>query len=165
MFESPTHKQCAQCRKILDLTEFSTRSDRPGKPVSRCKKCRSAQSKESRERNKESCKAYYYRRREHSADAMRESMKAHARRLRVETIIAYGSHCACCGEDTFEFLAIDHINGGGAYQRNVLKRRGVNFYRWLKKQGFPKDEYQLLCHNCNMAKGFYGICPHKGQAA
>lgn len=31
---------------------------------------------------------------------------------------------------------------------------------WLKTNGYP-DGFQTLCHNCNMAKGFYGICPHK----
>ena len=30
----------------------------------------------------------------------------------------------------------------------------------LKKLGYPKDGYQLLCHNCNCAKGWYGACPH-----
>jgi predicted HNH restriction endonuclease len=30
----------------------------------------------------------------------------------------------------------------------------------LKRQGFPKDEFQLLCSNCNQAKHRYGQCPH-----
>jgi hypothetical protein len=33
----------------------------------------------------------------------------------------------------------------------------------VKAAGYPKDRYQLLCHNCNMAKGFYGLCPHQEQ--
>jgi hypothetical protein len=24
---------------------------------------------------------------------------------------------------------------------------------------FP-DGFQVLCHNCNLAKGYYGECPH-----
>lgn len=65
--------------------------------------------------------------------------------------------CACCGETTYQFLAMDHINGGGnAHRRKV----GVNLYIWLRREGFPKG-FQVLCHNCNLAKGFYGICPHK----
>ena len=36
-------------------------------------------------------------------------------------------------------------------------------YRWLKKHGFPKEGFQLLCYNCNCAKGFFGKCPHKKQ--
>lgn len=31
------------------------------------------------------------------------------------------------------------------------------------KQNFPKDEYQLLCMNCNFAKGLYSGCPHQRQ--
>lgn len=38
---------------------------------------------------------------------------------------------------------------------------GWNFYRWLKNNGFPKKDFQLLCFNCNCAKGFFGMCPHK----
>jgi hypothetical protein len=31
---------------------------------------------------------------------------------RREALAAYGGCCECCGEQRFEFLAIDHINGG-----------------------------------------------------
>jgi len=30
---------------------------------------------------------------------------------------------------------------------------------WLRKYNYPKG-FQVLCHNCNMAKRF-GVCPHK----
>jgi hypothetical protein len=30
----------------------------------------------------------------------------------------------------------------------------------LAKHGYP-DTFQLLCHNCNLARGFYGTCPHQ----
>ncbi|MBD0372781.1 MAG: hypothetical protein ICV60_18195 [Pyrinomonadaceae bacterium] len=96
----------------------------------------------------------------HGVNKNGEAMRRHVYKLRIETFAAYGGQCACCGESALEFLAIDHVNGGGSKQRRELKRRGVNFYRWLKKQGFPQGEYQALCHNCNMAKGFYGECPH-----
>jgi len=70
--------------------------------------------------------------------------------------------CACCGESTYEFLSIDHINGGGNKHRKEMgmkNGKGGNIYHWLIKNNFPEG-YQVLCHNCNMAKGFYGICPH-----
>lgn len=38
------------------------------------------------------------------------------------------------------------------------------FYRWIKKNGFP-DSVQVLCWNCNCAKGIYGYCPHSTQAS
>ena len=45
--------------------------------------------------------------------------------------MAYGGYkCTCCGETEPKFLSIDHTG------------------------------YQILCHNCNMALGSYGYCPH-----
>jgi hypothetical protein len=34
-------------------------------------------------------------------------------------------------------------------------------YLRVRSLGFPKDLYQLLCHNCNQAKAWYGACPHQ----
>lgn len=31
---------------------------------------------------------------------------------------------------------------------------------WLKKMGFPKDAFRLLCFNCNMGRRL-GPCPHE----
>ena len=78
-------------------------------------------------------------------------------RFRAAVLLAYGSSCACCGESQLEFLGIDHIDGRGKVGQ---RRSGAEFYRWLKRQGFPKDDYRLLCHNCNQALGHYGYCPH-----
>ena len=79
------------------------------------------------------------------------------KKLRLQVLSEYGNKCACCGESRYEFLAIDHINGNG---RKHLKKIGGNLYGWLKRNSYPKDLFQILCHNCNMAKGFYGSCPH-----
>lgn len=71
--------------------------------------------------------------------------------------------CACCGEKHLEFLSIDHINGGGNKHRKEMVNQGGsggNIYWWLIKNDFPPG-FQVLCHNCNMAKGFYGHCPHQ----
>lgn len=82
--------------------------------------------------------------------------------IKEETIQMYGGKCACCGEDTLEFLTIDHIDETGASERKEIGRGGgYNFYYWLKKRGYPKDNYQVLCFNCNFAKHAYGKCPHQ----
>jgi predicted restriction endonuclease len=82
-------------------------------------------------------------------------------KLRTEVLAHYGHRCACCGETENRFLSIDHINNDGAEHRRQSKLQAGNpMYRWLKKNNFPQD-FQLLCHNCNMAKGFYGQCPHE----
>lgn len=86
-------------------------------------------------------------------------LKEYNRKIRKMAIDAYGGKCNCCGETTHEFLGIDHINGGGSKHRRELVNQGTTVYLWLKKNQYPLG-YQVLCHNCNLAKGFYGKCPH-----
>ena len=70
--------------------------------------------------------------------------------------------CMCCGEYRLEFLTIDHIYGKKHYDSCQRKRFGYLFYRWLIKHNFPnRPKLQVLCYNCNMAKGFYKVCPHQ----
>jgi len=94
----------------------------------------------------------------------RESRRRCMRRLKQETMNAYGGHCACCGESILEFLSLDHINNDGAMQRRQHTGKsggGLSFYKLLKRNGFPQGQLQVLCHNCNCAKGYYGYCPHE----
>ncbi len=82
-------------------------------------------------------------------------------RAKVKRIVFdhYGAWCHCCDEKEYMFLCIDHIENG---KGNPAKRvnQGI-WYRWIIQNGFP-DYLQVLCHNCNMAKGIFGQCPHKG---
>ncbi|HEV8635399.1 MAG TPA: hypothetical protein VG370_14325 [Chloroflexota bacterium] len=87
--------------------------------------------------------------------------KLHTEQLRAEVLAAYGDRCNCCGEATCEFLSVDHVNGGGVQHRKQLGVTGRGFYLWLKRRGFPRDEFRLLCHNCNFARGHYRTCPHE----
>jgi hypothetical protein len=94
----------------------------------------------------------------------RESVRQSALRLRLKVLGHYsGGHmkCACCAESALEFLALDHIYGGGGRERRALGGGGRQF-RHLVAQGFPPG-YQVLCHNCNLARGFYGTCPHESE--
>ena len=77
---------------------------------------------------------------------------------RQQVIAHYGDHCACCGEREFGFLCIDHVDGGGNEHRKSINH--ANMYAWLINNNFPSG-FQTLCHNCNMAKGLYGTCPHE----
>lgn len=81
----------------------------------------------------------------------------HRHRDRQIVIEHYGGKCACCGEIIYEFLAIDHVNGGGRLHRRQIGHGRLA--RWLIKNNFP-DGFQILCHNCNFAKS-NGGCPHK----
>jgi hypothetical protein len=77
---------------------------------------------------------------------------------RAEVLAHYGNSCVCCGESIPEFLSIDHINGGGGKHRKEIGAGAM--YRWIIDNNFP-DDFQILCHNCNQAKGYYNECPHK----
>lgn len=83
----------------------------------------------------------------------------YSQKVRNRVIKAYGSECACCFETIKEFLTIDHILGDGKKDRETIGS-GVQFYRYLEKNGFPKDRYRLLCMNCNFVRRFGKECPH-----
>lgn len=82
------------------------------------------------------------------------------RALKQEVVQAYGGKCECCGETHIEFLTIDHSDGSGAEHRRQTGK-GRKIYQDLKRLGFPKDRFRLLCLNCNISLGFYGYCPHR----
>jgi hypothetical protein len=85
-----------------------------------------------------------------------------SRKLRI--IAAYGGKCECCGDTHHQFLTIDHIKGGGAkHVKSLNIGRGHAFYCWLERQGYPKDDFRLLCWNCNAAEGILGGCPHRNE--
>lgn len=113
---------------------------------------------------KEKQRRYWSRNFERIREARRIACARQRRRLREQVIEAYGGRCECCGEARQEFLAVDHIAGDGAAHRRQLPG-GNSFYRWLRRNGFPKDRFRLLCHNCNFARGHYGYCPHETERA
>lgn len=94
--------------------------------------------------------------------------KRHSRKLKNLVLKHYGGnppHCACCQETESNFLAIDHVNGGGREHRRRLKESvGISgdtmFYRWVIYEDYP-PMFRILCHNCNFAHGAYDHCPHQ----
>ena len=88
-------------------------------------------------------------------------------RYRMEALNHYcgnnnlGPWCQCCGITEVEFLTIDHMDDNGAkHRREINSRGGTDFYLWLRRNHWP-DGYQVLCFNCNLARGYHGYCPHK----
>ena len=73
----------------------------------------------------------------------------------------YGNKCACCGENTLDFLTIDHVNNDGNLEKWPAGRRrsGNGLHTKIIKAGFP-NTFQLLCMNCNWGKKWSGVCPH-----
>lgn len=96
-----------------------------------------------------------------TCDACFEKTRAKGREIRARyrkaVLDHYGNKCACCGETHNEFLTLDHINSDGKEHRKVVD--GATLYRWLMLNGYPEN-FQILCWNCNVAKGRYGRCPH-----
>jgi len=106
-------------------------------------------------------KKYYENNRESEKARRRE----YAKKRRLTVLSHYSGlipFCCCCGEKEVKFLALDHIKGGGNIHRKEIAggEMGGNMYQWIIKNDFPEG-FQILCHNCNAAKGYYGECPHK----
>jgi hypothetical protein len=97
-----------------------------------------------------------------------EYNKRRRKELRKTIIDHYSkgeNRCGCCGENHFEFLQLDHIEGNGEKHRKEIKRSaGEAFYTWLIRNNFPEG-YRVLCSNCNQSLGMYGYCPHEGRTA
>lgn len=94
----------------------------------------------------------------------RERRRLYWLSYKLDIFAAYGGACCtCCGETHHECLSIDHINDDGPAHRKELTgnpRDGRNLYIWLRQNEFPTG-FQVLCMNCNFAKGHFGICPHQ----
>jgi hypothetical protein len=100
--------------------------------------------------------------RDQNPEAASQIAKGSKLRSRIEAINHYSNGslvCACCGESDYRFLTIDHKNGGGIKDYPHYKKYG-GLALWLRARGYPPG-YQILCWNCNCAKGVYGVCPHK----
>lgn len=134
-------KPCKPCRKKLSKVR---RDEISNDPVKREK--RNAYRLQWNRKNPETRKLY------------NEKSRKHVRLLALQAYSSEVPSCSCCRENTLQFLAIDHVNGGGNKHRKEIKG-AANIYSWLKRKNYPEG-FQVLCHNCNLAKGYYGKCPH-----
>lgn len=152
-------KICTKCKLNLSLDAFHRNCQAKDGRQSKCKVCKKEYYTAWYPKNvalvKKQTKSYYLN------NNGRERATERYKQLKALVLREYGGACACCSETAPEFLTIDHIAGNGALQRRTLKHKSI--YRWLKRQGFPKDNFQLLCYNCNCAKGVGKVCPHKRE--
>lgn len=110
---------------------------------------------------KEKCKEYISKYRIKNRNKYLVDKKLRRIELRFMVLKEYGGKCVCCGESNLKFLVIDHIyNDGASHRKKYGLKNGLGIYVWLKQNQFPKDRYQVLCHNCNSAKQYWGLCPH-----
>ena len=139
-------KTCRKCLKKMPISSFYKNKTYREGIVPKCKTC---------------CNNYErIRKRTWYKSKNIEVQKSFKRRRKLQLIRAYGGKCTCCGETHFELLQIDHVNGGGRQHR---KRLTIHMSAHLRKLGYPKKGYRLLCSNCNSSLGLYGYCPHKNE--
>lgn len=93
----------------------------------------------------------------------RQRAKEDRNKLRDEFLTEYGGKCQCCGEIEKIFLTLEHINRDGKAHRDSVSggHTSTGILRDLKRRGWPKDNYELLCFNCNRASWILGVCPHR----
>ena len=78
------------------------------------------------------------------------------------------SCCNCCGYVGIKFLTVDHIIPKREMEKDPkmikmgfrAKRKASSLSQWLITNNFPIG-FQILCWNCNVAKGILGKCPHE----
>ena len=148
-------KRCFICKKRKPLTHkyFHYCSNTIDGFHSYCRPCACAQRRQRRETDPVA--------RELDKARQRNALKL----IRLAVFIHYGNKCACCGENEQKFFSLDHINKDGNAHRRALKLRGGSgTYRWIVKNNFPPI-FQILCHNCNMAKASWKVCPHQQPIA
>lgn len=78
--------------------------------------------------------------------------------MRHEIYTRYGGQCACCGENNFKLLTIDHVLNNGKQERKYRDNWAI--LRKILRENCP-PEYQILCMSCKWGKGQYGVCPHQ----
>ncbi len=93
-----------------------------------------------------------------------DANSARLQSLRKQVIAGYGNKCACCGESNYEFLSIDHKEYRACEERKKFGRclSTTELCHKILRENFP-DMFQILCHNCNMALGIWGYCPHRPE--
>ena len=132
-----------------------------------------AKERQSRPENKAKARAYGL------TSEVRVRQKARRDNTRLKILQYYSKllsnsdipccNCPGCGENSHtEFLALDHIAGRKQMDSELeLVKKGYRssltsyqLHSWVERNNFPEG-FQVLCHNCNSAKGFYGKCPHE----
>lgn len=163
-------KRCNACAQEKPTDDFYPNRSTPDGLARACRPCSRASVAKSRRKHIDKRRAEERAARriyvaKVGKDVINAKVRECNRKVRDAALAAYGGKCACCGEATPEFLCIDHVREDGFLHRKSRAMNGSNIYWWLKKQGYPQDgRFQVLCHNCNMAKSHYGGCPHNGPS-
>lgn len=79
----------------------------------------------------------------------------------MELLELLGKECACCGINQPNKLVVDHVNNDGSFRRKD-DSSGHTLYRRILSGILKKEDFQILCMNCNYSKHQNGgTCIHK----
>jgi 5-methylcytosine-specific restriction endonuclease McrA len=81
-------------------------------------------------------------------------------KTKLKVIQFLGMVCSCCLEQNVFKLTVDHVNNDG--NRKDLPRSGRSLYLKILSGKANREEFQLLCWNCNFSKHLGGgVCLHQ----
>jgi hypothetical protein len=168
--DGETRKRCSKCGEIKPFSDYHCSTRSQNKTRAECKECQAAYMREYVKNNLPHRIALSKAWRVKNPERARRRDRGYTLKLKTEVIDALGGKCACCGESHIAFLSVDHINNDGAeHKRKLFNGKTIGgsstVYRDIRKQGYPRDKFQVLCFNCNCAKAYSGTCPHKEEAA
>lgn len=150
-------KVCKICKKEKQISEFP-KTGYKNSVRAECKICYNNIRKLYYSNNREKM-LLRAQRNFHSGG--REKQIENRKKQKLLVYEKYGNKCVCCGEKEIEFLSMDHVNGNGnEHRRSISKSAKILPYSWIIKNKFPSI-LQILCMNCNFAKGKLGYCPHE----
>jgi transposase-like protein len=142
-------KRCRICNVPLNKDNWYLSLEEKNSCI--CKRCNTNKGNEWKRKHpqtsREYSKQYYKNHPKYNVPWCRENRI----KIRAEMIQAYGGKCSKCGINNPLLLDIDHIHNDGSEQRKQ-GMWGWRLYRWLRKYEYPKDNFQLLCKNCNWLK-------------
>lgn len=147
-------KKCTKCGQLKSDDEFYTYQKGVNRyRMSRCKACLKiiradkyrANMSEERLRARE--RSVAHRSRPDYRSRANRNCRLYNARLRRDVIKLLGGTCKICGDNDQRVLQVDHIDGGGARERQTHSM--TQLYRKILSDA---TGYQLLCANCNWRK-------------
>ena len=146
------HRLCLDCNKDLWFTKYDIKR---GRDKGYCQSCAVKRYHLDKPRKIVDKKVLYLRR-WHQENRRKQNnfYQGYRDKLKLEMVEAYGGKCLHCSESDPIVLVIDHINDDSVedYKKGITG--GFKLYQYLKRNSWPTDRYQLLCHNCNYRKEF-----------
>jgi len=140
-------KKCYKCLVEKEIDQFSRNKNKKDNRNIWCKACFKVHNCDYQKRNREK---------------INKTQKKWRDKIREQFLNAYGNKCKCCGESNPHFLTLDHINNDGYVERKLFGiTNPTRMFLKMRKQNWPKNNYQILCMNCNFGKERLGQCPHK----